>query len=255
MNGRADAASLILLQGINKAFRDHHVLRDVDLSIKAGEIITLVGPNGAGKSTLVRIALGLERPDSGTVNRAEGLRIGYMPQKVQVDDILPLTVRRFLTLHPEANARTLEVALAETKITHLLDHPVQKVSGGEMQRILLTRALIGGPQLLVLDEPVQGVDVSGQSELYALIDTIRKRMGCGVLMISHDLHMVMAATDQVICLNHHVCCSGSPQAVGGHPAFKALFGQSAESMALYTHDHNHDHDLHGDIIHDHTGPS
>lgn len=254
---RSDQRPLVELINVSKSFRDRAVLQNINLTVHAGEIVTLIGPNGAGKSTLMRVALGLLAADCGQVFRADGLRIGYMPQKIHVDEILPLTVRRFLSLHPRSDQQSIEDVLAETRTGHVVDLPIQKISGGEMQRILLARALIGEPDLLVLDEPVQGVDVSGQGELYKLIDTIRKRHGCGVLMVSHDLHMVMAATDRVVCLNHHVCCSGTPQAVGRDPSFRALFGATAASFALYAHHHDHGHDhghnLHGDVVPDHGG--
>lgn len=246
--GFADTRPLITLAGVSKSFRERQALADIDLVVHAGEIVTLIGPNGAGKSTLMRIAIGLMKPDRGSVTRAEGLKIGYVPQKLHVDDILPLTVRRFMSLHPRSNAASIEAALVETKTGHLVDHPVQRISGGEMQRVLLARALLGAPDLLVLDEPVQGVDVGGQGELYKLIDSLRDRHGCGVLMVSHDLHLVMAATNKVVCLNHHICCSGAPAEVGQDPSFRALFGTAANSFALYAHVHDHKHDLHGDVV-------
>ena len=244
----AGRSELLRLSAIHKSFRNRSLLSDINLAIHAREIVTLIGPNGAGKTTLMRIALGLSQPDRGTVARLPGLRIGYMPQKLHVDEVLPLTVRRFLSLHRRATAENVEAALVETRADHLMHTPIQHVSGGEMQRILLARALLGDPQLLVLDEPVQGVDVNGQGELYNLIGTLRDRHGCGVFMVSHDLHMVMAATDRVICLNHHVCCSGTPEAVGQDPAFHALFGMASASFALYTHHHDHRHDLSGDVV-------
>ncbi|GAB6053707.1 zinc ABC transporter ATP-binding protein ZnuC [Magnetospira thiophila] len=215
-------------------------------------MVTLVGPNGAGKTTLVRVLLGLVQPSSGRVVRRPHLKIGYMPQKVQVDDTLPLTVHGFLDLaNPRRRReRTRLLPLAEeVGVTALLDSPIQGISGGEMQRVLLARALIREPDLLVLDEPVQGVDVNGQAELYQLIADIRRHHGCGVLMISHDLHLVMAATDHVVCLNGHVCCSGHPAIVSRDPGFVGLFGDSvASSMALYQHHHDHAHDLQGHVV-------
>jgi zinc transport system ATP-binding protein len=254
-SGSEGRKTLVSLAGVTKSFRGWRALADIDLTVHAGEIVTLIGPNGAGKTTLMRIALGLMKPDSGTVFRAPGLKIGYMPQKFHIDDVLPLNVMRFLTLHPRATPQAIEAVLQETRTEHLVNLPIQRISGGEMQRILLARALIGTPDLLVLDEPVQGVDVGGQGELYGLIEAIREHRGCGVLMVSHDLHMVMAATNRVVCLNHHICCSGSPQAVGQDPSFKALFGVATGSLALYAHSHDHTHNLHGDVVqeeHDHS---
>jgi zinc transport system ATP-binding protein len=232
---------LIALDRIRVAFGRHLALSDVRLRVEPGEIVTIIGPNGAGKTTLLRVALGLQRPDAGTVRRRSGLRIGYVPQRIAIDETLPLTVRRFLGLAPGAR-QAAAAALAETGATHVMDLPVQTLSGGEMQRVLLARALLRDPELLVLDEPVRGVDVAGQAELFALIRRIRDRHGCGILLVSHDLHLVMAATDRVVCLNRHVCCSGLPEAVQSDPAYRALFGAATDGFALYAHHHDHSHD-------------
>ncbi|MNF39390.1 Zinc import ATP-binding protein ZnuC [compost metagenome] len=240
--------ALIRLSGIGVSFRGQNVLQDVQLSVKPGEIVTLIGPNGAGKTTLVRAVLGLLKPDSGSVWRKPKLRIGYMPQKLHVDATLPLSVLRFLRLVPGVDRARAQAALAEVGAGQVLDSPLQSISGGELQRVLLARALLREPQLLVLDEPVQGVDVSGQAELYRLITQLRDRHGCGVLMVSHDLHLVMSTTDQVVCLNRHVCCSGHPEQVSGDPAFVELFGKNAQSLAIYHHHHDHAHDLHGSVV-------
>jgi zinc transport system ATP-binding protein len=239
--------TLIKLDKVNVQFAGERVLQEVQLEVRSGEIVTLIGPNGAGKTTLVRCVLGLLTPDSGNVWRQPKLRIGYMPQKLQVDATLPLSVLRFLRLVPGVNRASAAAALAEVGAERLIDSPLQNISGGELQRVLLARALLRKPQLLVLDEPVQGVDVAGQAELYRLISTLRDRHGCGVLMVSHDLHLVMSATDQVICLNRHVCCSGHPEQVSGDPAFVELFGMDARSLAIYQHHHDHSHDLHGSV--------
>nr|WP_322940385.1 zinc ABC transporter ATP-binding protein ZnuC [Pseudomonas sp. s4] len=240
--------ALIRLDSVAVSFNGQPVLDDVQLSVQPGEIVTLIGPNGAGKTTLVRVVLGLLHPDSGNVRRAPRLRIGYMPQKLHVDATLPLSVLRFLRLVPGVDRQRALAALAEVGAEQVIDSPLQSISGGEMQRVLLARALLREPQLLVLDEPVQGVDVAGQAELYRLISRLRERHGCGVLMVSHDLHLVMSATDQVVCLNRHVCCSGHPEQVSGDPAFIELFGQDAKSLAVYHHHHDHDHDLHGGVV-------
>lgn len=240
--------ALIRLDGIAVSFNGQTVLDDVELSVRPGEIVTLIGPNGAGKTTLVRVVLGLLQPEHGNVRRTPRLRIGYMPQKLHVDATLPLSVLRFLRLVPGVDRKRALAALAEVGAEQVIDSPLQSISGGEMQRVLLARALLREPQLLVLDEPVQGVDVAGQAELYRLISRLRERHGCGVLMVSHDLHLVMSATDQVVCLNRHVCCSGHPEQVSGDPAFIELFGQDAKSLAVYHHHHDHDHDLHGGVV-------
>lgn len=240
--------ALIRLDGISVRFNGQAVLEDAHLSVKPGEIVTLIGPNGAGKTTLVRVVLGLLQPERGSVQRTPRLRIGYMPQKLHVDATLPLSVLRFLRLVPGVDRARALAALAEVGAEQVIDSPLQSISGGELQRVLLARALLREPQLLVLDEPVQGVDVAGQAELYRLISRLRERHGCGVLMVSHDLHLVMSATDQVVCLNRHVCCSGHPEQVSGDPAFIELFGQDARSLAIYHHHHDHDHDLHGGVV-------
>ena len=239
---------LIRLQQVSVGFRQESVLENVQLTVNAGEIVTLIGPNGAGKTTLVRAVLGLLKPDSGSVWRKPRLRIGYMPQKLTVDPTLPLSVLRFLRLVPGVDRHTALAALAEVGAEQVIDSPLQNISGGELQRVLLARALLREPELLVLDEPVQGVDVAGQAELYRLITELRDRHGCGVLMVSHDLHLVMSATDRVVCLNRHVCCSGHPDQVSGDPAFRALFGNDARSLAIYHHQHDHQHDLHGSVV-------
>ena len=232
-------------------FSGQPVLENIGLELQQGEIVTLVGPNGSGKTTLVRVLLGLLPLDSGQVWRAPKLRIGYMPQKLAVHATLPLTVKRFLQLVPGVKTPDIVSALEETGALKVLNSPLQRISGGELQRVLLARALLRKPQLLVLDEPVQGVDVNGQLELYNLISQLRERYGCGVLMVSHDLHLVMRATDRVLCLNRHLCCTGKPEQVSHHPAFIALFGdQAARDLAVYQHEHDHAHDLHGCVLDD-----
>ena len=242
--------ALIRLDNVSVRFGEENVLQQVQLQVNAGEIVTLIGPNGAGKTTLVRCVLNLLQPSTGSVWHKPGLRIGYMPQKLHIDATLPLSVLRFLRLVPGVSRPVALAALAEVGAERLIDSPLHSISGGEMQRVLLARALLRKPELLVLDEPVQGVDIAGQAELYRLITTLRDRHHCGVLMVSHDLHLVMSTTDQVICLNRHVCCSGHPEQVSGDPAFVELFGSDARSLAIYQHHHDHNHDLHGAVISD-----
>ncbi len=231
------------------------ILRDINLTLSRNEIVTVIGPNGAGKTTLVRTLLGLINPSSGAIHRLESLQIGYMPQKLSFDTTIPLTVGRFLSL-VEKNKTVVSKALAEINITHLSDAPIQAISGGELQRVLLTRALLKTPDLLVLDEPVQGVDISGQTELYELIADIKDHYHCGILMISHDLHLVMAKTDKVVCLNQHICCQGHPENISNHPAYRELFGDHhTPSIAIYTHHHDHSHDLSGSVVNTTTHPT
>lgn len=245
----SQAPPLVEARRVSLRFGRRSVLEEVNLSVHAGEIVTLVGLNGAGKSTLVRVLLGIIRPDLGDVVRAPGLRIGYSPQHVHRDPILPMTVRRFLTLGAPATRERLETLLGEVGAGAILDHPLAEISGGELHRVLLARALLREPGLLVLDEPLAGVDVTSQSELYGLIAAIRDRYGCGVLLVSHDLHLVMAATDTVVCLNRHVCCTGHPRAITRHPEFISLFGPHlASGLAVYQHSHNHRHDALGEPV-------
>jgi len=243
------ALPLVEARGVSVRFGRRRVLEAVDLAVHAGEIVTLVGLNGAGKSTLVRVLLGIIRPDLGEVARAPGVRIGYSPQHVHRDPILPMTVRRFLTLGAPAPREKLEAALSEVGAGAILQHPLAEISGGELHRVLLARALLREPDLLVLDEPIAGVDVTSQSELYRLIARIRDRYGCGVLLVSHDLHLVMAATDTVVCLNRHVCCTGHPRTVTRDPEFISLFGpQASNALAIYRHSHDHRHDALGEPV-------
>jgi zinc transport system ATP-binding protein len=240
---------LLQLHDVGFAHGTRHILNHVSLQIAAGQIVTLIGPNGAGKTTLVKIALGLLPATQGIVTRAQGLRIGYMPQRLRLETTMPLSVQRFLQLVPAATAPRIGAALDEVGAAGLVKSSLQDLSGGEMQRILLARALLRQPQLLVLDEPTQGVDLKGQAELYRLITQIRDRHRCGVLLVSHDLHLVMSATDEVICLNQHVCCHGHPEQVSNDPVYLEMFGKTgAEAVAIYTHHHNHRHDLAGEVI-------
>ncbi|ASG63234.1 TPA: zinc ABC transporter ATP-binding protein ZnuC [Kluyvera georgiana] len=241
--------NLVSLENVSVSFGQRRVLSDISLNLKPGRILTLLGPNGAGKSTLVRVVLGLVAPSEGVVVREKQLRIGYVPQKVYLDATLPLTVKRFLRLHPATRKEDILPALKRVQAGHLQDAPMQKLSGGETQRVLLARALLNKPQLLVLDEPTQGVDVNGQVALYDLINQLRQELDCAVLMVSHDLHLVMAKTDEVLCLNHHICCSGTPDVVSMHPEFISMFGpRGAEQLGIYRHQHNHRHDLQGRIV-------
>lgn len=240
---------MLTVDNVHFAIHGNSILQTVHLQVRAGEIVALIGPNGAGKSTLVRIVLGLIQPDRGRVWLKPGLRVGYMPQRLVISDTLPLTVQRFITLGASASREQVRTILAEVGAAHVLDSPVPAISGGETQRMLLARALLREPDLLVLDEPVQGVDLNGQYELYDLISNLRRRRGCGILMVSHELHLVMAATDHVLCLNRHVCCSGHPDHVARDPAYLKLFGiDGAQRLAIYHHHHNHRHDLHGSVV-------
>ncbi|MEX1667991.1 zinc ABC transporter ATP-binding protein ZnuC [Zhongshania guokunii] len=242
---------LLSLHNVSLKHQQQSLLNDISLSLNAKQIMTIIGPNGAGKSTLIKVALGLSKADSGSIYRRQGLRIGYMPQKLTLNPLMPLSVARFLAM-AKPKRQQIDAALARTGISHLRHRPLHDISGGETQRVLLSRALLSRPDLLVLDEPAQGVDISGQTELYELINALRDELGCAVLMVSHDLHWVMAQTDTVICLNQHICCHGHPEQVSSDPEYLALFGRRhAEAVALYQHDHDHQHDIHGDVVCEH----
>ncbi|MGH2340687.1 ATP-binding cassette domain-containing protein [Segnochrobactraceae bacterium EtOH-i3] len=233
---------LVTVTGLSVDLGGRQILRDIELAVDAGEIVTLIGPNGGGKSTLVKTVLGLVRPSSGRVERAAGLRIGYVPQKLSIGWSMPLTVARLMTLTVRASRAAVLAALEETGVAHLAEAQAHTLSGGEFQRVLIARALMARPDLLVLDEPVQGVDFTGEQALYQLISEVRTRRGCGVLLVSHDLHVVMAATDRVFCLNGHVCCAGVPSVVADDPAYARLFGPRA-GLAIYRHHHDHVHPM------------
>lgn len=242
-------SALVRLNGAGAFAGGRWLVRHVDLDVRPGEIVTLIGPNGSGKSTTAKMALGLLTPSEGTAARRDGLRVGYVPQKLSIDWTLPLKVRRFMTLTDKLGADAIEAALAEAGIRHLIDAEVGHLSGGEFQRMLLARAIAREPDLLVLDEPVQGVDYTGETAVYDLIGQVRRRLGCGVILISHDLHVVMAQTDKVVCLNGHVCCQGTPVAVSRHSEYQRLFGERAAKLAVYTHHHDHTHLPDGRVRH------
>lgn len=226
------------------------LVRGVSLTVNPGEIVTLIGPNGSGKSTTARMALGILKPDEGSVSRRTGVQTAYVPQRLAIDWTLPLSVRRFMRLTGRLSEKEAGAAIAATGVEHLVDKEVRTLSGGEFQRVLLARAIARKPDLLVLDEPVQGVDFTGEIALYELIKRIGDDLNCGILLISHDLHVVMAATDRVVCLNGHVCCSGTPTAVASSAEYKALFGaRAASTLAVYEHSHDHTHLPDGRVQH------
>lgn len=233
---------LVSLENVGVRRADRWLIRGVSLSVASGEIVTMIGPNGSGKSTTAKVALGILSPDEGAAQQKQDLAVSYVPQKLDVNWTLPLSVTRFLQLTNRASKDDMREALAATDTLHLANAQMSKLSGGEFQRVLLARAIIRKPELLVLDEPVQGVDFNGEIALYELIETIRNRLKCGVLLISHDLHVVMSTTDRVICLNGHVCCSGTPANVANSDEFISLFGtHAASSLAIYEHNHDHEH--------------
>ena len=223
------------------------LVKGVSLQVERGKIVTLIGPNGSGKSTTAKIALGIYKNIEGQVEKFTN-NIGYVPQKISIDWTLPLRVKDFMLLTDNLKDDALDEALTLTGVKHLKDKNLGNLSGGEFQRVLLARAISKKPELLVLDEPVQGVDFTGEIALYELIKKISEKLNCGILLISHDLHTVMTATDHVVCLNGHVCCSGSPKDVARNNEYKALFGeQASQTLSVYEHKHDHEHSNDGEI--------
>ena len=240
----------VLLAGRGLSFSrgGRSILEHIDIDIDTGEIVTLIGPNGAGKTTLVRVLLGLERPDSGMLHRRPDLVVGYVPQRFERDAAIPMTVVRFLTLGRRLAPHRIVEILAEVGAAHVADRQLAALSGGELQRVVLARALVRDPHILVLDEPVRGVDHLGEAEVYALIGRLRDQRRLGVLLVSHDLHVVMAQSDRVLCINRHVCCHGVPETVAQHPEYVALFGDAARAFGIYQHTHDHAHGLSGEPL-------
>lgn len=244
--------SLIAAEHICVRYGTDEVLHDVTLKIAAGEIVTILGPNGSGKSTLLRALLGIVPVAEGRILRQAGLRLGYVPQRLQIDRAMPMTVRRFLSLPVRVTDAAVETALTRVGMAGQGAEQMTSLSGGQLQRVLLARALLADPQILMLDEPTQGLDQQGEAGFYRLIEEVRRDTGAAVLMVSHDLHVVMAASDRVICLNGHICCEGTPRVVSTAPEYRALFGLGTQgALALYQHVHDHDHADPIDHHHDH----
>ena len=238
---------LVKLKDVGLKRNDKWLVKGVSLVVEKGKIITLIGPNGSGKSTTAKIALGLHKNIEGEVQKLTD-KIGYVPQKISIDWTLPLRVKDFMLLTDDLNDKLIDEALTLTGVDHLKNKNLGNLSGGEFQRVLLARAISKKPELLVLDEPVQGVDFTGEIALYKLIKKISENLNCGILLISHDLHTVMSATDHVVCLNGHVCCSGSPLDVAKNKEYKALFGeQASQTLSIYEHKHDHVHSSDGEI--------
>ena len=234
--------TLVALDNAGLSISNKWLVREVTMKVNAGEIVTLIGPNGSGKSTTAKMALGIMAPSEGSVYRCENARISYVPQRLSIDWTMPLDVNRFISLTRFLDKKAVKKALSMTETEHLYNAEVRTLSGGEFQRVLIARAIAHSPQFLVLDEPVQGVDFNGEIALYKLIENIRNELNCGIILISHDLHVVMSTTDRVICLNGHVCCSGTPAVVATEPEFRALFGdRAANELAFYKHQHDHEH--------------
>lgn len=235
--------NLITVTNVSIAYGANTVLRNVDLSLASGEIVTIVGPNGSGKTSLLRAIIGAAVPVQGAVEIRPDVKLGYVPQRLHIDPTLPITVDRFMRLTERVTRQQCRDALETAGVPDLLEQQMSQLSGGQLQRILLARALLNTPDVLLLDEATQGLDQPGSAAFYRQIEAVRAQTGCAVLMISHDLHVVMSASDRVICLNGHVCCEGTPAVVASAPEYRALFGAGTQgALALYRHEHNHSHD-------------
>ena len=244
--------SLVQVEGLSVRYGARTALSRVSLRVEPSEIVTIVGPNGSGKTSLLRAIIGAIKPFQGRVVQENSLKIGYVPQKLHIDETLPITVSRFLKLSGGVTAADIDYTLTQAGVPELEKAQLSQLSGGQFQRVLLARALIAKPDLLLLDEATQGLDQRGSASFYQQIETVRQNTGCAVLMISHELHVVMSASDRVICLNGHVCCEGTPAVVASAPEYRALFGTgTGGALALYRHEHDHGHD-HADHCHDHT---
>lgn len=237
--------TLIKVENLAVSYGSNVVLRNVSFSLNSGEIVTIVGPNGSGKTSLFRALIGAMMPAEGEINLKAGLKIGYVPQRLHIDPTLPITVERFMRLSTKVPVHSCQSALDSAGVPNIMKQQMNQLSGGQFQRVLLARALIEKPDVLLLDEATQGLDQPGSATFYQQIDAVRRETGCAVLMISHELHVVMSASDRVICLNGHICCEGTPAVVASAPEYRALFGSgTGGAFALYQHDHDHHHHDH-----------
>ncbi len=252
MSVECNDMNILSVQNLTVKLEGHTALTDVTMSINKGEIVTIVGPNGSGKSTLLRTIVGALKPTSGKLNIRRNCVIGYVPQKLHIDATLPITVKRFLSLPRTHSTKNIKNTLGLVGLPDVEGRQMVGLSGGQFQRVLLARAILNKPDLLILDEATQGLDQMGAASFYRLIEDLRSTLGCAILMVSHELHVVMSASDRVICLNGHVCCHGTPEIVASDPEYHALFGSGTQgALALYRHHHNHTHNDDGTCNHKH----
>lgn len=235
--------ALISANNISVIKNQKSILTDIDIEINKNDFITIIGPNGAGKSMLLKCLMGFYKPDKGDIRKKKNLKIGYMAQNINIKNNMPINVQRFVTVHKKFDEYSLKKVILETQIDKIINKQMSVLSGGEMQRVLLARSLLNNPDLLILDEPAQNLDISGQINFYKLLQFIYKKRNLSILMVSHDLHLVMVSTKKVLCLYNHICCSGEPHQIAKDPEFISMFGKDmANMMSVYQHSHNHDHD-------------
>ena len=241
--GPKHSSKLAYLKAISLNLNNQQILKDINLELKKGEITTLIGPNGGGKTSIARILIGILKASSGEVFISRNAKIGYMPQKLEIEKTIPLRVIDFLNLSASLQDEGRLLTLAQKlNIENILEKSIHKISGGELQKALLVKTLINNPDILVLDEPTGYMDIAAQAEFYQIIEEIREQKNCAILIISHDLHIVMQKTNQVVCVNHHICCEGSPESINNHPEYLSLFGKDKiDNIAIYSHHHDHKH--------------
>jgi len=235
--------ALISAKNVSVLKHQKSILDNIDIQINKNDFITIIGPNGAGKTMLLKCLMGFYKPTSGRIERKEKLKIGYMPQSISIINTMPITVKDFITVRKEYDDISLNKVITEVSIGEIINKQLSVLSGGEMQRVLLARSLLNNPDLLILDEPAQNLDISGQLNFYKLIQEIYSKRNISILMVSHDLHLVMVSTKKVLCLYKHICCSGAPQQIAKDPEFLSMFGKDmANMMSIYQHSHDHNHD-------------
>lgn len=236
--------SLVKFDGVEFSLQDKLVVHDVSFTVEPGIFLTIVGPNGSGKTTILKLIIGAYKPTKGTIFRDTDLRIGYVPQKLNVNDTIPMDVNCFLNLGRKFPNKKIQSIAEETGITHLMKVPLLSLSGGQTQRVLYARALLAEPNLLIMDEATQGMDAEGEERFYRLVNDYRARTNCAIILVSHEMHVVSSFSNWVICLNRHICCQGEPSLIFEDENFVELFGSFLPNeLAYYPHKHDHSHDV------------